>query len=558
MGRIRAFFQADRDYFRDCRAYIARQNSNVLKGSCMLYLLVLLLYAAHALWTSISSLQAAICGVFGVLQIALTIVVCFPAGKRIGKRRMERYILFFEVTVLGFFLLESLFPIRDQVSVYFPFPILLLVIMFTCRPRRVFIMAGIYILLFSAAVCAFKTGSARDGDLWMAGATLIASLAGYLIVASLRHETGAALRFRAERDPLTGLYNRDGFCAKAADMILSKPAGFYVVACLDIASFKVVNDQYGLARGDALLKHVGNTLQTGFAAIGGIACRVMADKFAVLYPKRYLDSAETEEIRMNAAAFGETDVPVGFSIGRYIADDLTLSVSAMYDRAAIAETSVKGRADVRIALYDESMRERLLREQEISNDMEPALENGDFEVWFQPQYNHATGALIGAEALVRWQHPDKGLIPPDAFIPVFENNGFIYQLDQYVWKQVCLHLRRWLDAGRAPLPVSVNISRYDIFRPDFLSVITGLTETYRIPVGLLRLEITESAFAQSTEQIIQVVRQLIDYGFTMEIDDFGSGYSSLNTLKDVPAHVLKLDMRFLENTADSSRGGNVL
>ena len=141
----------------------------------------------------------------------------------------------------------------------------------------------------------------------------------------------------------------------------------------------------------------------------------------------------------------------------------------MYDRAVLAETSVKGRYDTHIAQFDKSMRDRLLREQQIVTEMNKALEEGQFEAWLQPQYNHVSGALIGAEALVRWRHPENGLlIPPGEFIPVFERNGFIYEMDKYVWREVCRLLRKWLDGGRSPLPISVNISRYDVFREDFL------------------------------------------------------------------------------------------
>lgn len=190
--------------------------------------------------------------------------------------------------------------------------------------------------------------------------------------------------------------------------------------------------------------------------------------------------------------------------------------------------------------------------------MEEALNNNCFETWFQPQYNHNTGALIGAEALVRWISPERGIISPAVFIPIFERNGFVFLLDKYIWKQTCLYLRKWLDEGRNPLPVSVNVSRYDMFRVGFFEVITGLVEEYGIPKNLFRLEITESAFANSTEQLVGIVRKLQEFGLTVEIDDFGSGYSSFNTLKDVPADILKIDMRFLESNSNSERGGNIL
>ena len=360
-------------------------------------------------------------------------------------------------------------------------------------------------------------------------------------------------------DELTGLYNRKAFLAKAGELIAQHPPGYYIMACFDIDSFKVINDQYGSLRGDAVLKHVAQVFLNGFAPVGGICCRVMADNFAVLYPTSFCDSDEIYELRRKAAAFDASMPPIAFSIGRYVVNDVTLAVSSMYDRASIAESSVKGRYDKHVAYYDRTMRDSLLMEQQIVMEMHYALEDKEFEIWLQPQYNHSSKALIGAEALVHWRRVRAGmLVSPGEFIHIFERNGFIYELDKYIWEQVCLLLRRWIDSDRAPLPIAVNVSRVDVFQSDFYEVLTGLVQKYKIPVDLLRLEITESAFSRSSAQIIEVIKRLVDYGFTIEIDDFGSGYSSLNILKDVPASILKLDMRFLETGEDSSRGGNIL
>ena len=235
-----------------------------------------------------------------------------------------------------------------------------------------------------------------------------------------------------------------------------------------------------------------------------------------------------------------------------------MDISASYDRAAIAKDTVKGRYDVYVATYDESMRSAILRQQEITGQMKQALEEGQFEVWLQPQFNHNTGMLFGAEALVRWRHPQEGIISPGEFIPIFERNGFVYEVDRFVWEQSCAMLRKWLDKGLQPVPISVNISRYDVLKDDLIDIITGLVKKYGLPDNLLRLEITESAFSKSSERIIHVVEQLVEMGFIVEIDDFGSGYSSLNTLKDVPAQVLKRDIRCLENDSNAQRGGSII
>lgn len=369
-------------------------------------------------------------------------------------------------------------------------------------------------------------------------------------------ETSATVN-AMQRDRLTGLLNREAFFDKAAEEIKAHKPGYFILSCINIDNFKVINDQYGTNNGDLVLKHAAGGIEQFTSASGGLCGRIMADNFAALYPAAENDSIMlnvSHQLIMNPAVISH---PIGIRIGRYVVDDLTLPPSAMYDRASLAERSIKGRFDTYTAVYDEHMRTSVLQEQEIVNGMNGALRDRQFEVWFQPQYNHSTGALVGAEALVRWRHPRNGLVSPGVFIPIFEKNGFIYELDKFVWEESCRCLRKWTDEGRRPLPVSVNVSRYDIFRPDLVEVILKLVGKYDIPTELLRLEITESAFAKSTEQIVSVVKTLIGHGFTVEIDDFGSGYSSLNTLKSVPAQIIKLDMRFMEDDG-TDRGGNII
>ncbi|NCB33894.1 MAG: EAL domain-containing protein [Erysipelotrichia bacterium] len=303
---------------------------------------------------------------------------------------------------------------------------------------------------------------------------------------------------------------------------------------------------------------VADSLKKSFEETDSVCGRIMADNFSALIPLDFMPSQKFAQIRQMSAKLDGSILPIALSIGWYKVDDTSLSASAMYDRAMLAEESVKGRYDCNIAQFDESMRQSLLTEQEVVSEMKQALELGQFEPWFQPQYNHATGKLIGAEVLVRWRHPKKGMIPPSQFIPLFEKNGFIYDLDKYIWKETCRCLQKWIKEGRNPLPVSINISRYDIFRDDLIDVISGLITQYNVPADLLRLEITESAFSISIKQIVSVVKKLVEKGFTIEIDDFGSGYSSLNTLKDVPAQIIKLDMKFMENSDDNQRGGNIV
>lgn len=360
------------------------------------------------------------------------------------------------------------------------------------------------------------------------------------------------------KDKLTGLYNRETFLFEASRLVTHKMAGFYVIDCLNVDHFKAINDVYGIEAGDVALCHIAQHLHEVMSRLGGLCCRVAGDVFGYLYPNRYVNSEDLKEFAYVAARPPSFDRPLNLRFGRYVIYDPTLSCNAMLDRAILAQESIKGHFDTRLAVYDESMRAAMLLEQRIVNEMRTALESGEFEPWFQPQYNHATGALIGSEALVRWHHSDGSFIPVCEFLPIFERNGFIYELDKFIWERVCQIIRSWIDSGRQVLPVSVNISRYDILRHDCVSYIINLVDKYHLSRDLLRLEITESAFSESTTQIVGAIKALISAGFTVEIDDFGSGYSSLNTLKNVPASVLKLDMRFLEGAEDSQRGGNIL
>lgn len=194
---------------------------------------------------------------------------------------------------------------------------------------------------------------------------------------------------------------------------------------------------------------------------------------------------------------------------------------------------------------------------EENNEMKDALKKGQFVPFLQPQYNHATGALVGAEALVRWKK-DNQIIMPGEFIPKLEQTGLIYEVDQYIWEQVSIQLRNWIDEGKEPVPVSVNISRFDLCQNDFFEVITGIVKKYSLPADMLRLEVAEAALIDSNEAIIKTVNHLIEEGFTVEIDDFGNGYSSLNTLKDIPASILKIDMKFFSKTENATRSGSII
>jgi EAL domain-containing protein (putative c-di-GMP-specific phosphodiesterase class I) len=253
------------------------------------------------------------------------------------------------------------------------------------------------------------------------------------------------------------------------------------------------------------------------------------------------------------------DYNIKISCGVYVINDLDIDVSEMYDRAFLAAKNCKGNFTQSIAYYDDSMIENMRQEQFIINEVNKALEEEQFEVYLQPKINLVTDRPYGAEALVRWKHPDKGMISPGEFIPVYERNGIIGKLDLYMWRHVCVLLRKWIDEGRNPSPISVNVSRVNIYNPRLVDTFKNLLTEFQIPAGLLNLEITESAFMEDQELIVKTINKLHQLGFKIMMDDFGSGYSSLNVLKDMEIDYLKVDMKFLQQDVEfNGKGEKVL
>lgn len=376
----------------------------------------------------------------------------------------------------------------------------------------------------------------------------------------LRYQQQSQLLWLAEHDELTGLFNRQAFYRRVREVLDANPNGRYQLIRWDIDNFKELNSILGVKACDQLLRDIGGAMRS-ICAEGSTYGRIEADHFVDLIP---VDAMTAEGVSQKIAEWFE-DYPVECEltgrIGVYRIDDPSLDPSIMCDRALLALRSIKGSFTQRIAYYDDSLRQKMIEEMELSSAMVPALENGEFEVYFQPQYYYGNGEIVGAEALARWRHPQKGMISPGVFIPIFERNGFVSRLDEFVWEKSCAFMREWMDREKRPFPVaiSVNISRIDLYDEHLCDKLGALIEKYQIPQRLLKLEITESAYMQRPEQLIGVVKELQKRGFLIEMDDFGSGYSSLNTLKDVPVDVLKLDMCFLSAEGkDDARGGNIL
>lgn len=356
---------------------------------------------------------------------------------------------------------------------------------------------------------------------------------------------------------LTGLYKKDRFFQAAEDYLKDTPAACFCLVAVDVEHFKLFNEWYGKKAGDAFLLNIAKYLNEIRKESGGVAGYMGEDDFCILLPGDY---AQLEHLKNRILGYiRQYKGNAGFlpAFGVYEFTDLLVPVSMMYDRAVIAMSFVKGNYADRMCRYDALMMQEMEENHVMLSEVQKGLENGEFTFYVQPKCNMATGRIVGAESLVRWLHPQRGMVTPGEFIPLLERSGFIAKLDMYIWNKVCTYLRKWLDEGKTLLPVSVNVSRVDIYTLDVVEYFINLVRKYSIPRYLLEIEITESAYAEEYQKITAVAEQLRNAGFTVLMDDFGSGYSSLNMLKDINVDVLKIDVKFLdmnEKSADKGLG----
>lgn len=344
------------------------------------------------------------------------------------------------------------------------------------------------------------------------------------------------------------------FTKRCQDMLDRHPNDKVAFIQLDVERFKIINEKYGVDVGDELLAFITDGLglicddDTPF-------CRLTADVFMVV--KKFDREEEILDFihYIESMLVGYKGMEYRLIFGVAIAEDRTLHTRRHGDNAAIARQQIHGNALNNIGWFNGKMRSDLSRMQNIEEDMHKALVNNEFVMYLQPKHSISTGRIIGAEALARWIHPKKGMISPADFIPVFEKNGFILKLDQFIWESACKEIRRLLDEGREAVPISVNISREYVHTFDCASYILGLVKKYDIPIRLLELEITETADNVGIEEVVTGMKKA---GFTMLMDDFGSGYSSLNMLKTTPFDVLKIDREFLSEFMDSDRGRKII
>ncbi len=355
-------------------------------------------------------------------------------------------------------------------------------------------------------------------------------------------------RYLATHDTLTGLYNKNYFAVKAAELLKTNPDEKWLLFSSNIKDFKLINDLFGLEKGNEVLKMEADLLknQCGEGIVYG---RTGGDKFAACIPKsRFKEQYFIEAIQKMGRTFNNDLYHLHIYIGVYEITDINEDISIMCDKANLAIKTLNENYDKFIAYYNDAIFNDTIVEKQLVGDFDKALEEKQFCMYLQPQMT-SDGKMIGAEALVRWQHPKRGLIFPGDFIEVFEKTGLIYRLDKFIWELAIQKLAEWQKNGRNDLYISVNISTKDFYYMDIYKTITSLVEKYNIIPATLKLEITETAIMTGMANELDIINKFRQYGFQIEIDDFGSGYSSLNTLKDMDVDVIKIDMGFLSSTA---------
>lgn len=364
---------------------------------------------------------------------------------------------------------------------------------------------------------------------------------------------------KAGRDILTGIYNQERFKSIAQLILDTHPENKYSIFYMDFEDFKYINDVFGYTYGDSILKNYAEIIQSDLAK-DEVVGRINADNFVAL--RRYEDKDDLLErqkqldqriIDYMSNSYDNHALPI--RCGICCVEDVieNLKIEGLLDRANFARKIVRNGTYGSYHFYDEGIRRKLFEEKTIESNMMSALENEEFEVYYQPKIDLKTETIACAEALVRWRQTDGTIVPPNKFIPVFEKNFQISLLDQYVFERVCKWLRQMIDTGKKVLPVSVNVSRLQFYNSDFVQIYTQIRDKYAIPPKLLEIEFTENIVFDNWQVLTHIVEDLKKAGFSCSMDDFGKGYSSLSMLKNINIDVLKLDAQFFNGMSANKK-----
>ena len=348
-----------------------------------------------------------------------------------------------------------------------------------------------------------------------------------------------------ERDELTGLLTRKAFLLKAEQFIEANPEKTYSLIAFDFDNFKSSNSLYGVEKCNEFLAFTAREMMKALPE--GISGRYGGDQYILFFESVHEFDAE-RLVRISKLILDRAPIPHQIvKMGIYSPIDIELPLVICCDRAFLSISEIKGKYGKNLAFFEDNLQSQLLNEQRIIETMERALEESQFQVFYQPKHESVTGYIAGAEALVRWNHPEYGFMSPAQFIPLFERNGFIVKLDTFVLEQVCKDIKRWEQDGLPLVPISVNVSRRDFLESGCIERQYQIVDKYNVDHNLLHMEVTESLYSENTELIITQVKRTQDMGFMIEMDDFGAGYSSLGSLSTFPLNVLKLDISFVRN-----------
>ena len=348
-----------------------------------------------------------------------------------------------------------------------------------------------------------------------------------------------------ERDALTGLLTRKAFLLKTEQFIAANPEKKYSLIAFDFDNFKSSNSLYGVEKCNEFLAFTAREMMRALPE--GISGRYGGDQYILFFESEH-DFDMQRLTRISKLILDKAPIPHQIvKMGIYTPIDVELPIVICCDRAFLSISRIKGKYGKDYAFFEEELQSQLLNEQRIIETMERALEECQFQVFYQPKHETISGNIAGAEALVRWNHPEYGFMSPGQFIPLFERNGFIVKLDSFVLEQVCKDIQRWKQDGLPLVPISVNVSRRDFIESGCIDKQYQIVEKYNIDHSLLHMEVTESLYSENTDLIISQVKRTQEMGFVIEMDDFGAGYSSLGSLSTFPLNVLKLDISFVRN-----------
>lgn len=385
---------------------------------------------------------------------------------------------------------------------------------------------------------------------------LLAALGSYLGTTRENAAVYAKLEYRLNYDSLTKAYNRYGFYKNAQKLIKEHTDTEYCLILSDIKSFKLINEIYGENIADKILIDEVNIIRQKMKG-NSVLGRLNGDIIAMVIPKEYLSEKEfSDMIKLLSDRYSNKNFRLHIYLGVCYIKDVNETIRQMVDKVSLVIMKSKGNMSNYILYYDENSYRNDIFKQQLIGEFETALNENQFCMYLQPQTDK-DGNMLGAEALIRWNHPNMGLIMPGAFIECFEDAGLIYRLDNYIWEEAAKQLKIWKDSGYNYY-ISVNISAKDFYHIDVYQTFKNLVSKYGIDTDKLHIEITETALSEDKQAAHKTIERLHDEGFIIEIDDFGSGYSSFNFLKDVCADVIKIDRVFLKKSSHEERGEQIL